>query len=140
MDIEFPVLKTVSKIQSRPVIDYNINEATLEIVENKIQFSKEAIKALNAQAGDRILITYWNVDQTKTIPIIGKSEWFTDNTDGNKLTKSNTISFRGTQKDILLIYGSYFKLIPFRNFYKLEKIEKINEDLTEEEQFLNDLN
>ena len=39
------------------------------------------------------------------------------------------------QRDILLEYGSFFKLICFNNYFKMEKVEVISEnDLLEEEE------
>ena len=55
----------------------------------------------------------------ETFPVIGKSELFTDSTGGNRLTKSNTVSFRGTQREILLEYGKSFKLEPFKSYFKM---------------------
>ena len=43
-----------------------------------------------------------------TVPIISKSDIFTDGEDGTKITKSKTISFRGQQRTTLLKFGSKF--------------------------------
>ena len=117
------------------VVDYNVDEATVTVANNKLVLSKEAVKALGGVAGDRITINYWTVDSETTFPVIGKSECFGDSTGGNRLTKSNTVSFRGVQRDILLEYGSFFKLVRFNNYFKMEKVEVISEnDLLEEEE------
>ena len=117
------------------VVEYNVDEATVTVADNKLVLSKEAVKALGGVAGDRITINYWTVDSETTFPVIGKSECFGDSTGGNRLTKSNTVSFRGMQRDILLEYGSFFKLIRFNNYFKMEKVEVISEnDLLEEEE------
>ena len=117
------------------VVEYNVDEATVTVADNKLILSKEAVKALGGVAGDRITINYWTVDSETTFPVIGKSECFGDSTGGNRLTKSNTVSFRGVQRDILLEYGSFFKLIRFNNYFKMEKVEIISEnDLLEEEE------
>ena len=101
----------------------------------KVNLSKEAVKALGGVAGDRITINYWTVNSETTFPIIGKSECFGDPTGGNRLTKSNTVSFRGMQRDILLEYGSFFKLVRFNNYFKMEKVDVVLEnDLLEEEE------
>ena len=74
-----------------------------------------------------ITITEYNVDEA-TVTVA-------DPTGGNRLTKSNTVSFRGMQRDILLEYGSFFKLVRFNNYFKMEKVEVTSEnDLLEEEE------
>ena len=135
LNIEIKPLTQVSGSKDITVVDYNVDEATVTVADNKLILSKEAVKALEGVAGDRIVINYWTVDSTTTFPVIGKSECFGDSTGGNRLTKSNTVSFRGTQRDILLEYGSFFKLIRFNNYFKMEKVEVISEnDLLEEEE------
>ena len=118
-------------------ISYNQDLATVEVDNSRLVLSKEAVKALGATPGDKISITYWNVDKETTFPLIGK-----DVTNGNRLTKSNTVSFRGIQNTILKEYGNFFKLVPFKNYLKLEKVEKIEEidPLQEEIDSLNELN
>ena len=135
LNIEIKPLTQVSGSKDITVVDYNVDEATVTVANNKLVLSKEAVKALGGVAGDRITINYWTVDSETTFPVIGKSECFGDSTGGNRLTKSNTVSFRGTQRDILLEYGSFFKLIRFNNYFKMEKVEVISEnDLLEEEE------
>lgn len=118
-------------------ISYNQDLATVEVDNSRLILSKEAVKALGAIPGDKIAITYWNIDKETTFPLIGK-----DSINGNRLTKSNTVSFRGIQNTILKEYGSFFKLIPFKNYIKMEKVEKIEEidPLKEEIDSLNELN
>lgn len=113
----------------------------IAVLDNKLQLSKEAIKLLDASSGDRIAINYYTLDPENTFPVIGKSEVFTDRSDGNRLTKSNTVSFRGAQKEILLSYGKFFNLEPFKNYFKMVKVEEESENdpLQEEEQDLSNI-
>ena len=135
LNIEVKPLTQASGLKDITITEYNVDEATVTVADNKLILSKEAIKALSGVAGDRITINYWTVDSETTFPVIGKSECFGDSTGGNRLTKSNTVSFRGVQRDILLEYGSFFKLIRFNNYFKMEKVEVISEnDLLEEEE------
>ena len=106
---KIPIKDSVSNIE------YNQNLATIKVENNRLVLSPESVKALNATVGDRITINYWNIDKETTFPLIGKSELFSDPTNGNKLTKSNTVSYRGTQNKILKEYGSLFKLVPFKS-------------------------
>ena len=135
LNIEVKPLTQVNSLKDITITDYNVDEATVTVADNKLVLSKEAVKALGGVAGDRIAVNYWTVDNETTFPVIGKSECFGDSTGGNRLTKSNTVSFRGVQRDILLEYGSFFKLIRFNNYFKMEKVDVISEnDLLEEEE------
>ena len=135
LNIEVKPLAQASGLKDITITDYNVDEATVTVADNKLILSKEAVKALGGVAGDRIAINYWTVDNETTFPVIGKSECFGDSTGGNRLTKSNTVSFRGVQRDILLEYGSFFKLVRFNNYFKMEKVDVISEnDLLEEEE------
>ncbi len=135
LNIEVKPLTQASGLKDITITEYNVDEATVTVADNKLVLSKEAVKALGGVAGDRIAVNYWTVDNETTFPVIGKSECFGDSTGGNRLTKSNTVSFRGVQRDILLEYGSFFKLIRFNNYFKMEKVEVISEnDLLEEEE------
>lgn len=135
LNIEVKPLTQASGLKDITITEYNVDEATVTVADNKLVLSKEAVKALGGVAGDRIAVNYWTVDNETTFPVIGKSECFGDSTGGNRLTKSNTVSFRGVQRDILLEYGSFFKLIRFNNYFKMEKVDVISEnDLLEEEE------
>ena len=135
MEFNFKLETSKTPNLETTIAEYNVDEATVTVADNKLVLSKEAVKALGGVTGDRIAVNYWTVDNETTFPVIGKSECFGDSTGGNRLTKSNTVSFRGVQRDILLEYGSFFKLIRFNNYFKMEKVEVISEnDLLEEEE------
>ena len=135
MEFNFKLETSKTPNLETTITDYNVDEATVTVADNKLVLSKEAVKALGGVAGDRIAVNYWTVDNETTFPVIGKSECFGDSTGGNRLTKSNTVSFRGMQRDILLEYGSFFKLVRFNNYFKMERVDVISEnDLLEEEE------
>ena len=140
-NIQFNFNPETSEITDLKVIKVdNSKDAIVTVEENKLFLSNEALMLMNASVGDRISVNYYTVDSELTFPVIGKSELFTDNNDGNKLTKSNTVSFRGSQREILLEYGSSFKLVPFKSYFKMESIKSTeNDDLLEEEQDLQNL-
>jgi len=73
--------------------------ATLE--KNKISFNKEALKFLNKAEGDRIGIDYSVLSDGLLHPVINLDE-------GNKITKSGTVSCRGTSNEVLSKYGTEF--------------------------------
>jgi len=98
--------------------DIDLTDAIVELGDNNLVLSKDAIKALSAKPKDKIAINYWTVNSETTFPLIGRAEWFGSD-EGNKLTKSGTISFRGEQNKVLREYGTSFKMEKFKDFYKL---------------------
>ena len=102
----------------------NIDLPIVEIGDSKLIISPKAVSLLAAHCGDRIAVNYIQKSNELTIPIIGKAEVFSDPENGNKLTKSNTVSFKGTQKTILSKYGQLFKIEEYKpGMFKMIKIE-----------------
>ena len=90
--------------------------------ENKLLLSSEAINLLNAQPGNRIAVNYIQVSSEYTFPVIAKAEYFVDPEAGNKLTKSNTVSYKGIQNKVLSLYGTEFTLEEYKEgIYKMVK-------------------
>lgn len=58
LNIEVKPLTQVSDSKDITVVDYNVDEATVTVADNKLVLSKEAVKALGGVAGDRIIINY----------------------------------------------------------------------------------
>ena len=98
------------KVQTyeKPVKTNIVNKYDLEVTDNKLSFTSEALEKLDAKAGDRLAINYWNESSTCTYPIISKAEVFPEGADGQKLSKSGTTTFRGQQRTTLLKFGSSF--------------------------------
>lgn len=90
-------------------------EYDLQVLDNKIQLTSEAINKLGVIVGDRIAINYWYSGPNNAYPIISKADVFTDGVDGLKLTKSKTLTFRGEQRDTLLKYGTIFSFEEWRD-------------------------
>lgn len=121
-------------------------DVDLEVQENKLKLSKNALEKLDAKADDRISVQYWNEGIGKASPVIGKAEAFTDRLDGNRVTKQGTVSFRGEKRSTLIDFGTFFNLEPFKDgIWKLVPIESKDEDtsddeLREEKEAMNALN
>ena len=118
--ISFDFDETTKKISNIKVVsdtpkEVDLTNPTLLVLDNKLKLSDSAIALLNATANDRIAINYWPVNNEETFPVIGRAEVFTDRDGGNRLTQTNTVSFRGRQRDTLLIYGDQFTLEEFKN-------------------------
>jgi hypothetical protein len=91
---------------------------TVEVIGNTLLLSKSSIELLECVCGDKISVQY-TIDKS-LIPVIGKASVFADEDTGNKLTKKNTVSFRGEQKKTLLSFGSKFYLQEFQEgMYKM---------------------
>lgn len=77
---------------------------------NKLILTQEAVDLLQVCADCRVDIKYKKKDK-KAVPIIGTDAAFGTKS-GNKLTKSNTVSYRGAANEKLSAYGTTFKLEP----------------------------
>lgn len=116
----------------------DINLPVIEIGDKKLILSPLTIQILNAKPGDKLCINYIQHNNHETFPVIGKAEVFVDPENGQKLTKSDTMSFRGNQMDMLSQFGDLFRLELYKNnMYKLTSINEIdllenNEDFKEE--------
>ena len=80
---------------------------------NKLILSQGAVDLLQVCADCRVDIKYEKKDK-KAVPIIGTDAAFGTKA-GNKLTKSNTVSYRGAANEKLASYGTIFTLEPTSN-------------------------
>lgn len=90
-------------------IDSN-TEPIITLETNKLVLTQGAVDLLNVCSDCRIDVKYKQKGGI-TFPIIGTDQAFNSKS-GNKLTKSNTISFRGSANEKLAAYGTIFKLEP----------------------------
>lgn len=78
----------------------------LILEDNKYSLNTAAIELLGVEADDRIDIKFEKRDKTR-VPVIGCNTAF-GTQGGNRLTKSNTVSYRGKNHDLLEEYGTVF--------------------------------
>ena len=129
------------KVTSLSKVNLDEGEPFVQLMDNKLKLTPKAIEMIGAQVGDRIQVNYWTENNHNTFPLIGRSEFFTDKEEGSKLTKSNTVSFRGNKNTVLKVYGELFKLEEFKdNMFRLVKVETENEATESEQKELEDLN
>jgi hypothetical protein len=95
--------KTTSKVDENP-------EPLITLEANKLVLTTGAVEALNPCEDCRIDIKYKKKDK-KLVPVIGTDAAFGTKA-GNKLTKTNTVSYRGAANDKLAAYGTVFRLEP----------------------------
>nr|DAX08867.1 MAG TPA: hypothetical protein [Bacteriophage sp.] len=94
---------TSSKVDSNP-------EPIITLESNKLVLTQGAVDLLQICEDCRVDIKYKKKDK-KAVPIIGTDAAF-GTKGGNKLTKSNTVSYRGAANEKLSAYGTTFKLEP----------------------------
>ena len=78
----------------------------LILEDNKYVLNTAAIELLGVEADDRIDIKFEKRDKVR-VPVIGCNTAF-GTQGGNRLTKSNTVSYRGKNHDLLEEYGTVF--------------------------------
>ena len=100
-----------------------INIPVIELGDKKLILSPLTLQILNVNPGNRLSINYIQKNNENTFPVIGKAEIFADPENGQKLTKSNTISFRGNQYKFLKQFGNLFKIEMYaKDIYKMVAI------------------
>ena len=106
--------KTTKKVKE--VIEEMSTEALITLESNKLVFNTKAIADMAIEYEDRIVIK-WEKEEGKgktMIPIIGKDISFDEEGTGNKVTKSNTVAYKGKSNIVLSEFGSEFKIVPYR--------------------------
>ena len=78
--------------------------------DNKIILNNKAMQSLKISSGDSVSVRYKQYGKI-TIPVIGKDSDL-ECKNGNKVTKTNSISCRGKSNDVLADYGTDFELVP----------------------------
>ena len=91
--------------------------AKITLLDNKIQFNKAAIDLTGFEPEMKIDVKFEKKGRVVT-PVLCQ-----DSKTGNKLTKTYTISFRGSRHDNLAEHGDIFELIPYpdkESYFKLK--------------------
>ena len=102
-DLPKPKKKTSAPKKSKA--DEN-PEPELTLEDNKYCLNTAAVELLGVEAEDRIDIKFEKRDKVR-VPVIGCNTAF-GTQGGNRLTKSNTVSYRGKNHDTLEEYGTVF--------------------------------
>lgn len=98
--------KSSSKVDNNP-------DPIVTLDSNKLILTQGAVDLLQVCEDCRVDIKYEKKDK-KAVPIIGTDAAFGTKA-GNKLTKSNTVSYRGAANEKLSAYGTVFRLEPTKN-------------------------
>ena len=102
---------TTKKVKD--VVEKMANEALITLEPNKLIFNSKAVFDMEIEYEDRIVIK-WEKEGKKMTPIIGKDIAFDEEGTGNKVTKSNTITYKGKSNIVLSEHGSEFTIAPYR--------------------------
>lgn len=110
--------KTTKKAPKEEILE---DEAIITREDNKLVLNNKAAKDLDVQPEDRLIIKY-----EKRLPVIGTDISWDEEGAGNKLTKSNTVTYRGKANTVLAEYGTVFKLEPHKDgLFKLVSTEPV---------------
>lgn len=96
--------KTSTKVDNNP-------EPLITLESNKLVLTQGAADLLGVYEGCRIDVKYKKQGKAN-VPVIGTGKAFGKEDSGNKLTKTNTVSYRGASNEKLSTYGTIFKLEP----------------------------
>lgn len=113
---------TTKKIKD--VATDNATDSIITLEPNKLIFNSKAISEMEIEYEDRIVIK-WEKEGKKMIPIIGKDLAFDEEGSGNKVTKSNSIAYKGKANAVLSELGTEFSIVAYRDgIWKLVATEE----------------
>jgi len=104
--------KTTTTKRSTSKKNSGLEGSKLVKEENKLVLSEQLVADLEASHEDRIAVCYETIDD-KYFPVIGLESRFGGKGSGNKLTKSNTVAFKGKQNETLAEFGTEFTAEPY---------------------------
>ena len=96
------------KATANEAVQDDEKEPKLYLEDNKCRLNSKAISLMGISPGDKLDIKY-DEGKNGSVPVIGTDEAF-GTKGGNKLTKSNTIAYRGSKNEELSKYGKEFIL------------------------------
>lgn len=97
------------------VIEEMASVPLITLEETKLVFNNKAVADMEIEYEDRIVIRWEQESKVSKIvfPIIGKDLAFDQEGSGNKVTKANTVAYKGKQNVILAELGSEFIIEPY---------------------------
>lgn len=107
----------------RSKLEDNDTEPKLYLEDNKFRLNSEAIRLMGL---DDVSDVKLDIKYDDSVPVIGTDEAF-GTKGGNKLTKTNTVAYRGVKNEELSKYGKEFILVPMENRAGLFILDSGNE-------------
>lgn len=111
--IDRNISKPESKVVKTPkkkTVQNDGEEPKLILEENKYRLTSAAVSLMGLNEDSKLVIKYEN-NGYGSVPVIGTNTVFSISS-GNKLTKSNTVACRGSNRDELAKHGTEFTLVP----------------------------
>ena len=134
--VEGQVKRKTTTTRKKDVVERLEDVSRITREEGKLTFNNKAITTMNLEVGDRVVIKY-EKGKDLLFPVIGTDIVFNEEGSGNKLTKAQTISYKGNQNVVLAEFGDEFtleeyqenvwKLIPMGNTKVADSIEEAME-------------
>lgn len=91
------------------------DEAIITLEPTKLIFNNKCVADMGIEYQDRIVIKYEKLNkEKKPTPLIGKDISWDAEGSGNKITKTNTVSYRGNANKVLAEYGTEFTIEPYK--------------------------
>lgn len=95
------------------VVEEMASQALITLEPTKLVFNNKTVADMGIEYEDRIVIKWEKAGKT-LIPIIGKDEAFDEEGSGNKVTKTNTVGYKGKQNAVLAELGTQFTIEPYK--------------------------
>lgn len=112
----FKEVKKSTTTRTKKSKDDGSTEPKLTLLEGKVQLNNRAAELVGWEPDEKIDIAFEKVGR-KVTPVM-----YADDKKGNRLTKTFTISCRGSKHDNLSEYGTVFDVIPYEGkegYFKL---------------------
>lgn len=109
------VKKTRSTKKKSEVEEEMASEALLTLEPTKLVLNNKLVSDMGIVYGDRVVIKFEQQGDKKKkvmIPVISKEDG--DEGSGNKITKTNTVAYKGKQNAVLAEFGSEFTIEPYK--------------------------
>ena len=121
-----------AKVKKAPKVEESVieEEPIIKLETNKLVLNSVINKMLDSSTGDEVVIQYSDINGKIEPFILSGIE---AGIKGNKITKSNTVSFRGKQMQELEVYGTEFELekIDGKKGYHMKSLNGTMETLTD---------
>lgn len=105
--------KSTTTKKAKDIVTETASDAIITLEANKLVFNSKAVADMGIEYEDRIIIK-WEKDGKKMIPIVGTDLAFDEEGNGNKVTKTNSIAYKGKANAVLAELGSEFTIEPHR--------------------------
>jgi len=91
------------------------DEALVTLEPTKIQLNNKAVADMGIVYGERVIIKYEKITGSKKyFPTIGSDTSMNEEGSGNKITKTNSVAYKGKANIILAEYGTEFSVEPYK--------------------------